>query len=165
MRAALLCIAIWAWPLLAHGTQDLIAPWHEVSVVAMVDGVLVKAEAKAHDNKITVLSLELGGRKIIVPPSEYHDLTFPQLHTFRIVYNPKDDKHPWGAGIRFHYGDTKHALDNSDLNDVTFGFSETRYELRWTRERVSADTWQHYQKVPGQPIEKMGVERFIGSVK
>lgn len=68
-------------------------------------------------------------------------------------------------GIAFHYGDTKHALDNSDLNDVSFGFSEAKYKLRWIRERVSVDTWQHYQKLPGQPVEKMGVESTVGSVK
>jgi hypothetical protein len=165
MRTALFCIAISAWPALSHGTQEFIAPWSEVAVVATVEGVPVRGEAKAQNNRITLLSLEVKGQKIVVPPSEYADLIFPQLHTFRIVYIPTNGKETWSAGITFYYGDPRQATDDSDLNDAKFGFSETKYELRWTRERISPDTWQHYQKVPGQAAEKMGVERAIGSVK
>jgi hypothetical protein len=165
MRRALLCIAVLFSPVVSHGTQDLIAPWTEVSVVATVDGVLVRGEAKTHNDKITLLSMEVKGRKIIVPVSEYADIRFPQLHTFKIIYSPKDAKEPWGAAIALYYGDTTNATDNSDLNDAVFGFSDNKYEQRWTRERVSADTWQHYRKLPGESVEKMGVERVIGSVK
>ncbi len=165
MRSALFCIAIWIWPVLSHGTQDFIAPWREVSVVAAVEGVVVRGEAKVDNNKITLLSLEVKGRKIIVPPSEYIDLSFPQLHTFRILYTPKNGKEPWSAGLAFYYGDPKQATDDADLNHAMFGFSEMKYEQRWTRERIATDAWQHYQKLPGQSVEKMGVERVIGSVK
>jgi len=165
MRLVLLCTVVLLLPVVSHGTQDLVAPWTEVSVVATIDGVAVRAEAKTTNNKLTVLSFEVKGHKIIVPPADYLDIEFPHLHTFKIIYGQKSAKESLGAGLALHYGDLAHATGNSDLNDAVFIFSETKYERRWTRERVSTETWQHYQKLPGQPVEKMGVESFVGSVK
>jgi hypothetical protein len=165
MRVVIFCIAAGLYPIFSYGTQEFSASWNEVSVVATVEGVAVRAEAKAEKDRITHISLHVKGRQIVVPSSEYSGLTYPHLNTFQITYIPTDGKEPWAVGIDILYGDPAGITDKSELNIATFGFSETAYSQRWTRERISSDTWQHYRKLPGQPIETMGRERMIGSVK
>src|ERR1051325_1603726 len=155
MRVAIFCIVAWLWPVFSYGTQEFSAPWNEVVVAATVEGVAVRAEAKVEKEKITYISLHVKGRHLIVPSSEYSELTHPHLNTFQITYIPSNGKEPWAVGVEILYGSPENIADKSELNIATFGFSETAYSQRWTRERVSSDTWQHYRKLPGQAIETM----------
>lgn len=144
-------------PSFADCSQDEVAQWKEMNI-SYESGEKIHISQEIF--KLNALSLSWDGKTIVVPKEELEDIALPIIESLYFSFSkfsvePLKDV-PYRV-IHLEYGPERYG----EHPEVTFLFYKGRYQERRVRTKISATSWTHEVKKPGQSVERGGTERVV----